>query len=50
MKNKHSEHGKGSDVRGTAYVTGEKSKFPNNGVKPTKITGNDLRIKKGGKK
>lgn len=41
--------GKSNDVRGTAYVTGEKSSFPKNGVKSTKITGSDLRVKKGGK-
>ena len=44
MKNKN---GAGSDVRGTAYVTGEQKKFPTNGVKSTKITGSDLRVKKG---
>lgn len=40
---------KSSDVRGTAYVVGEKNSFPSNGVKSTKITGGDLRVKKGGK-
>lgn len=46
-KNKNTA--KSTDVRGTAYVTGEKNKFPVNGVKSTKITGSDLRVKKGGK-
>ena len=46
-KNKNTA--KSSDVRGTAYVTGEKSRFPTNGVKSTKVTGGDLRVKKGGK-
>lgn len=47
--NKNKNGTKSSDVRGTAYVTGEKSSFPKNGVKSTKITGDDLRVKKGGK-
>ena len=44
MKNKNT---RSSDVRGTAYVTGEKKPFPSNGVKSTKITGKDLRVKGG---
>ena len=47
---KQKKQGRSTDVRGTAYVTGEKSKFPSNGVKATKLTGGDLRVKKGGDK
>ena len=50
IMDKNKKQGKSSDIRGTAYVTTEKSKFPTNGVKSTKVTGGDLRVKKGGAK
>lgn len=45
MKNK--KENSATNVRGTAYVVGESKPFAKNGVKSTKVTGKDLRVKGG---
>ena len=48
MKKHNKDTTKRTDVRGTAYVSGG-GNYPKNNVNSTKITGSDLRVKRGGK-